>query len=180
MACRYLRPAAGEEPRGLCEAAGTATEGMPCVRSDTMPDTCAEGLICNDGTCRQWCCDGNNADCPLGQFCLGGPGSVAICREGAACNVIDGSGCDAGEGCYLAGPDRDCFTAGTLAEGESCMFIDDCSPGHSCLALSETDPSLCRKLCDPAMAGADCPTTGTFMCLGIGGVTGVGGCFPME
>lgn len=181
-ACRYVTPAPGEDPRGLCEEpAGTATEGMPCMRDAAggVADTCAEGLICDAGTCRQYCCDGNSADCPVGQFCLGGPGTVSLCRAGAACNVFDGSGCTtAGQSCYLAGADRDCFSSGTLAEGAACEFLNECLPGHACIG-GAGEPGECRKLCDPAMAGADCPTTGTYMCVMLTGVTGVGACVPM-
>jgi hypothetical protein len=175
QACRFLIMAEGEEPRGLCEPAGTATVGMACTRDATSGDTCAEGLICDDGICRQYCCDGNSADCPIGQFCLGGPGDVALCREGSSCNPLDGSGCtNASQSCYLAGSDRDCFDTGTTPEGGECMFLNSCVPGHACVG----DPGACRKLCDPTMGGADCPTTGSYACRGLTGVTGIGVCIP--
>jgi hypothetical protein len=177
-ACRYLIMMEGEDPRGLCEPAGTATVGMPCMRDAAggVADTCAEGLICVEGTCRQYCCDGNSADCPVGQFCLGGPGDVALCTQGAACNVFDGTGCtNPAEACYLARSDRSCFSRGDIAEGSACMFLNDCVPGHACVG----DPGACRRLCDPAMMGADCPAGGTYRCAGLSGVTGVGVCIPM-
>lgn len=180
-ACRYVTPSPTEDPRGLCEPAGTATEGMSCVRDPAtgVADTCAEGLICDSGTCRKYCCDGNIGDCPVGQFCLGGPGTVSLCRAGSGCNVFDGSGCTtAGQSCYLAGPDRDCFSTGTSAEGEACMFLNSCVPGHGCIGPAEGE-TFCRKLCDPSMAAADCPTSGTYMCVMLTGVSGVGACVPM-
>lgn len=175
-ACRYLIMMMGEEPRGLCEPAGTATAGMPCTR-DGSGDTCAEGTICDpeSNRCRQYCCDGNNADCPIGQFCLGGPGSVSFCREGDACNAVDGSGCPEGQFCYLAGEELACFTSRGVAEGASCMFLNDCVAGHAC--VGDPGAGACRKLCTLGST-ADCPNPDTYQCQPLSDVMGIGVCIP--
>jgi hypothetical protein len=159
-ACRHVSPEMGADPRGLCEPG----------------DTCAEGSICRGGVCAQYCCDSNDADCPVGQFCLSGSDGVGFCRPGDACNVLDGSGCtDPSQGCYLFRSDRLCLPRGTIEEGGACEFLDSCVPGHACVG----DPGTCRQLCDPMMMGADCPSTGTYRCGGLMGVTDVGVCVPM-
>lgn len=151
-ACRYVAPAEREDPRGLCETpAGTRLEGESCTRDETM-DTCAEGMICRNGTCRRHCCA--NSDCPVLFTVCVSIGEAGLCLADDGCNPVDGSGCPDGQACYTAGLVNLCSTAGIAGDGELCAETG-CIGGFGCLAAMG-EQFTCKKLCDLTMGGAGC------------------------
>ena len=185
MACQFTRASEGAPIMTGCFPAGTGTDGAAC---DPMMTQCAEGFGCSqfETLCRRFCC--SNADCnpaATGQICnifddTGPAGRMAgICLLPDSCNPVDGSGCDAGESCYVNGAENLCSTTGTVATGESCASAR-CLPGNVCL-----NPAMptCSKLCDLTMDGAGCATgeacNGRIGLESGGQRTDVGYCVPM-
>lgn len=175
QACRNLIMMAGDTPMGICEQAGTKLEGEACSRA-TMPE-CAEGLICFEGFCRGYCCDGRTSDCAvLGHYCQPfSDTNVGICLPSSGCTLLDQSGCEAGEGCYpIPGGITRCSepAAGAGGDGTECSSLDGCNPGFACIGT----PGMCRAFCDPAADPVDCPTD--YTCNNLTDHPGVGVCVP--
>jgi hypothetical protein len=107
----------------------------------------------------------------------GGPAVDAgpACVSGP-CDLVDQSGCAAGEACRFASvddapPGPVCAPVGDVAEGEPCDGPDRCELGTSCIA------GFCRRLC--CDGDVDCPVgyPCSVQLLGPGDVpTGVGLC----
>ena len=77
---------------------------------------------------------------------------VGICYlAGQSCDVMQQTGCDAGEACYLA-PLPDCRPPGALAVGDACRYLDDCAPGSECM-LGPDGGVSCQRFC---ASDADC------------------------
>ena len=155
-----------------CIMAGVGGQGDTC----TMQGQCQEGFVCtNRGICQKVCCA--TPDCDTGDFCGNIAGlNAGTCATPIDCDLVAQTGCEGfpGTGCYPGAGGLDCIGAGTLNEGEVCMFTNDCMPGMGCLGPMG-GPSNCRRWCD--MSAAD-PCPAGFTC---GGVTGlpVGACQPM-
>lgn len=173
QACRYLVMSAGETPRGLCEPAGVKLEGEACSRA-SEPE-CAEGLICFEGACREYCCGGRSTDCSvLGQFCLGLGSEAGVCVPSDDCDPVAQTGCETGEACLtLNNGGLLCTepTSDAAAVGEPCASLNGCVAGSGCFG----DPGVCRAYCDPE-ATDPCPSG--FTCGGVAGHDGVGVCVP--
>ena len=157
----------------VCIMAGAGTRGAAC--DPTMQGQCAEGFQCSSSgrTCERICCA--TSDCAAGDFCgLVAGADAGFCSTPDDCNLITQTGCDAGQGCYPSSGGLSCLSAGTIGEGGTCMFTNDCMPGFGCLGPMG-GPSACRRWCDMAAMDA-CPAG--FSCGGVGGLP-VGACIPM-
>ena len=165
----------------MCVPSGALAEGAAC----TNANDCQEGLQCQDGFCREYCCMGDTSTCPLGQTCVnyanpaGGVLPVGICSPPADCTVIPNSGCTAGNAC-VPGMDGTlgCFAAGTNAIGAACGdALGGCVPGAGCFGMTG-GTFRCLEFC--RIEGGTCTMAGT-MCTAqpavVGG--GYGLCTPM-
>jgi hypothetical protein len=166
-------------PSGMCVAAGTIGDGMPC----SMATDCQEGFACvvesgmTMGTCQHYCCPmaaGADSACPTGQSCatMFADTDVGFCSFPDDCDPIMQTGCASGQGCYLGGGGTfRCATplpdAGMT--GHPCEVTNDCVPGYGCFG----SPGMCAELCTPG-AGTECDAPA--MCNGITGYTTVGVC----
>jgi hypothetical protein len=77
-----------------------------------------------------------------------------IAELGGACNVVEQCGCGSGQRCVLGSYAEECVTAGTLPEGASCAYSDDCAAGKMCLPGLDEEP-VCMQFC---YDDGDCPT----------------------
>jgi len=173
---------AGDETMAetVCAASGVLSEGATC---SGLSD-CAEGLGCQDGVCRNFCCMETDTDCPIGYRCVpyrdpattDGVLAVGICDPPVSCVVLPNSGCPDGRACQ---PGMDgtlsCVGAGTAAVGESCGGSVGCVPGTGCYGMS-ADDLHCIAYC--LLATPDCATgtTCTAQAAVVGG--GYGLCTP--
>lgn len=147
-----------------CGAEGVVADYGEC--NGTIGD-CTAGAFCGangtTGMCMPYC-DLTARVCPGSGVCAYAftttAGQVGLCAAPDGCDLVDATGCDTGEGCYIAGGNGEtlCITAGTIAVGAACVFSNDCGIGVGCLG------DVCVELCKVA---GDC-TTGT--CLNIGQV----------
>ncbi len=169
----------GSAPACVSSLGGLAA-GDPC----SEPSDCGFGLACfkkgNAGICGVICCaSAGDAGCGADERC-GGPGTLvddtptawAECLPRRACDLLAGTGCEPGEGCYLvdSGGLTDCREEGTLLEGQGCSEPEDCAPGMSCLGL---EVSACRVICD---ADEDCGGGKTCVDANLPGLPGLGHC----
>ncbi|MCB9592224.1 MAG: hypothetical protein H6719_05790 [Sandaracinaceae bacterium] len=157
----------------VCIMAGAGTQGSAC--DPTMQGQCAEGFQCSStsSVCEKICCE--TADCSPGDFCgLVAGAEAGFCSTPDDCDLIAQTGCPAMQGCYPSSGGLACLGAGTVAEGATCMFTNDCMPGFGCLGPSG-GPSACRAWCDMAAMPTTCPTG--FACTGVTGLP-VGACTP--
>ena len=162
-----------------CGAAGTQPARSAC---DGAADPCIAGTQCmplfGEWACEQYCL--SSTDCPGGTTtCRGGLfGDVlygACTPPTAACAPVTGSGCPAGQACRVipgASLQSYCGTAGTIAEGASCVG-EACLAGHACHVGTGPADTTCRKFC--LLATPDC-TTGT--CTLVYDNPSVGLCLP--
>lgn len=111
-------------------------------------------------------------------FDAGGGGMRGeMCPAAQACNVVNGIGCMAEEGCFLARlPDSEdaaamCAMAGTGAIGTTCMAANACAPGLNCIG------GECRAMCCGGEDG-DCPEGGR--CGGRTSIDGIGFCLVAD
>ncbi len=148
-----------------CGPEGTAADYAECGGS--IGD-CLAGAFCGadgaTGMCMPYC-DLTAGTCPGGGICAysltTSAGNVGLCAPPDTCDLVDATGCDAGEGCYLASPAGDtlCITAGTVANGGACTYTNDCGIGAGCSS------NVCVQWCK---GDGDCDT-GT--CQNIGQVS---------
>lgn len=170
----------GATAETVCAPSGVGVEGTAC----TGLSDCAEGLGCQDGFCRQYCCMEMDSDCPIGFQCIpyrdpattDGLLPVGVCDPPVTCEVIPNSGCPEGRACQ---PGMDgtlsCVTAGTAAVGADCGGSVNCMPGSGCYGTS-ADDLTCIAFC--VIADPDCAdgTTCTAQPAVVGG--GYGLCTP--
>ncbi len=110
-------------------------------------DTCDETSMCFhvdenlNGLCTPFCLGSpENPSCadPDRSCTLGGDSVLALCLS--ACDPLE-QDCPAGQGCYEASGGFLC-TADASGDGgndgDSCGFINDCTPGQICLHPSQT------------------------------------------
>ena len=140
---------------------------------DCSSQACQAGLICitydgSDYRCWQYCqssddCPGEDTHCiwpwPETTEVWG------ICRPG--CDPVKQTGCGQDEACIYMDPDvgsTDCWTAGSLQEGDECDFTELCAAGLDCVKDPGSDPPTyhCRRYCDathPCSSGFECIQT---------------------
>jgi hypothetical protein len=92
-----------------------------------------------------------------------------------ACDLFTQTGCNAGDGCYDFGSNIQCAPGGSVAVGNSCAAVSECTPGGGCMDLG--GGALCHVYCDfnqfPNIQGT-CSTGQT--CNLSDPSLGVGGC----
>lgn len=172
-------PAVDCENGERCTVLSTADEAVAaCVPAGTVPvggdcsvEECEPGAMCvqsgSNYVCRPYCEGG--ADCGADdRHCIWPWPSlpdIGLCRAG--CDPVRQTGCSTGEGCYYMDPvegSTECWTEGTLAEGEDCgSMIEFCLPGLDCVLEPGSSPYeyYCRAYCDddhPCTTGT-CTTT---------------------
>ncbi|MGC4122956.1 MAG: hypothetical protein QM765_51985 [Myxococcales bacterium] len=181
----YLDAASGSY---RCVNAGSSPVGTPCSRGEECragadclgsggTRTCVEycdpetsvGCVVND-TCNATAshlgvCGACPADrlcglcCPSGLACVSG-----ACMGGESCSPLATNDCLAGQGCYNATFQWDCFAAGALAEGAACEKSEECIPGLGCFYAGGV--KQCRRLCSVG-SGAECAGGQACMTLGM-------------
>lgn len=178
---------AGAEEGGACCALNSCDTGLVCVGAvETMPGS---GMCSSMGRCTRYCC-GSSADCSPGETCAGFGGGFM----GGRCDTIDGcdlvqqTGCEgmAGTSCYPGmGSTTQCVapTAAMAAEGETCMFTNDCVPGSACFTVTPGGGgmarSICLRFCDIGDGAGDCPNSMGMACQTAGDLpAGTGICPP--
>lgn len=173
----HCRPFFGESVCAFSPA-GTNSVGDPCDPQAATTD-CVEGAFCEaagDGTagvCRAYCDlrDGDtNAllSCSGTEVCQPLLDELGVCGEPCDPTGFTDTSCPAGLQTCLPGEVPICTQSGPTAVGEACdsIFENECEAGSICtnrLNVSifeqadidaQTDPGVCRSLCDPF--GSDC------------------------
>jgi hypothetical protein len=96
-------------------------------------------------------CDDDPEACGANASCFS-LSSGDACLE--RCDPFDANSCSGPlVGCYFFNTDScegNCFSAGTLREGESCTGDNRCAPGLDCRA------GVCRRLCRASLGDGDC------------------------
>lgn len=160
LACRIQRAADGQ-PVAACKSPGEGGEGSLCQSSDA----CGPGLACavhpedkglGAGRCRRYCCSGEG--CATGTYCgllpvfeptkpFPEPLLIPACAPATGCELLDPSGCTAGQTCTLVNEKTTtCVTPGGGGDGAACP----CEAGMYC-----SPAKVCRKLCRLGSTG-DC------------------------
>lgn len=144
-----------------CRPEGGLGEYALC---DQVGDTCAGGMTCDFGVCRQFC-DGTHGCTRTGEAsCSVNDGSLEHCDD--ACDVFAGTGCTGTLECH---PDRDEVSNATIsmctppgyfgdnASGVHCDQLNACAVGlgcddlaggsHTCLPLCHHDGTDCAGTC---------------------------------
>lgn len=124
----------------VCTVMGTVAAGSICSVDSDGIDDCVSGLGCRS-TCVRWC--DSSSPCEEG-FCEQGPG-IYLCYQ--PCDPFDSQSCSDYESCYLPVSQRSiqspgCAPNGSVLEGETCSYADDCVPGHACAS------GVCQQICD--------------------------------
>ncbi len=164
-----------------CQPPGTATDGQACT-SNSAGDSCAAGLFCLSGACRRFCdtaaatsgCASDEA-CSLQLTWNGGPPAgerFFICvKTGSECDVLSQT-CVGTNACYFTQAGSKCLTPGTVADGQTCQYANDCTKGAACLSLNSAG-ARCHRLCaaasDAGTADAGVPLSCSVgQCLTVG------------
>jgi hypothetical protein len=153
------------------------TEGLTDL---VFRDACGPGLTCGadptvkDGaSCRPICQRGSEGEAPLAcetpnTYCVGAQALLEYCRQAEGCDVTGQTGCRTGEVCYLRTNDTLSAILGVClpprpmmaADGDACMFINECRPGSSCMGPISVAPRSwededyqCRAVC--STSGSD-------------------------
>ncbi|MBN1772122.1 MAG: hypothetical protein JXB32_12710 [Deltaproteobacteria bacterium] len=131
--------------------AGTADDGdVPADRAaetETAADAEADADVADETS--RWDAGDDDADAGTDRTDTGG----CLAELGGACNLVLQCGCGAGQRCVLGGYAEECVPDGTLPEGASCSYSDDCSAGKMCLPGLDDEP-ICMQFC---YHDADCP-----------------------
>jgi hypothetical protein len=158
-----------------CGSKGSKAEGASCTQlvAGMMQtgDDCADGMACfalqgeTTPTCRQLCkSDGSGTACPDMAMCtlrITDLPAASFCRATPTCQLLQQTGCPAGQGCYLIPTGGVCAPAGTAAPGAACAAANDCVPGATCVVVMGT-AGKCVSLCSTAPGGTPgCAATGT-------------------
>jgi hypothetical protein len=163
-----------------CVAAGTVTDGMPCMRGMMgQPDNCAAGLVCPRGmnsVCRKICVD--DKGCDPGQQCAVLSFSVTDTGQCVPTCTPFGNGCTGSQNCsgvtLAVGATQQmqnvlftCRTPGMVG------FYGDCQRSSDCVADSYCDPNamFCTPLCDNthSCSAHPIPDAGTILtCMSFG------------
>lgn len=156
--------------------AALPTSGQPCVMGEFGPFLCADGLCCVDGTCGappgvgapcasdNRCAAGLGCDfSPAGSLCIvprtegGSCESDGSCADGFHCgsggctaDLPTGSPCSVGNECVGVcglGPSGGLECRDAPAEGDPCLFSDECPAALACTAPTLSClPEICREL----------------------------------
>jgi hypothetical protein len=130
--------------------------GDACQRGDQgcacspVPPTCAEGLVCDIGTCLPpggvtGTGTGADATDTFGEESSEGSGSGGGSLDCTGACAPPDVGCEPGEGCYPQPDGFLCAPSGDLVPGEACEFVNDCVPGSAC--FQGGDGLACTSLC---------------------------------
>jgi hypothetical protein len=187
LRCTYVER--GDVTRRECVAAGTADEGTACTQAPTTDggptyDTCRQGLLCDapqaDGgtgfACRRLChatsqC-GTQDECNTVRRLPGTQELPLVCgAPSPRCDPF-AQDCASPLSCYPSTSGPVCVGSGTLAEGSSCDFSNQCAPGHTC--VESGSGKACRPLC--RTSGEPRCSSGT--CRPVDNNPGVGACVP--
>jgi hypothetical protein len=198
--CQFHSPLNGTgEPYAQCLPAGEVKVGDECNNSNL----CAAGLVCDDGSCKQYCCDLHSSDeCPANQECLievldrkNEITGIRLCDRCDSCNPLTAEGCAVGLGCYpVESVDTDigcrlCVKSeGRKKPGEACDYPNQCEPGSGCYSFNKAN-SVCARFCDVRASTDPCAPDGTCtvedkdgnVIIGKASMNGtVGLCVPVE
>lgn len=180
----YLAEAEGEVAP-MCAMAGKAAREASCENANS----CQEGLICVDGTCKAACCNlGASEGCPDGQACtvqlsgIGGePLGIGYCVTPETCDLVTQVGCESPESCYasdLAAGTVLCIRPGDdVAEGETCTSANSCRAGLGCLS-TDGESFTCLKFCYTNAKNSVCGEGQTCRALSSSGIENLGVCDP--
>jgi len=134
----------------LCASEGAGLgEGEAC----SYVNDCGPGLSCGlDERCRANCAVSSNAGCDAESLCVGLNNTHGTCAQ--TCDIVDAT-CTNGTSCIALGNGNAClaFTPGDTAEGEPCLWVDECAVGLVC--LGQWSEYRCHRPCSPA--GTACP-----------------------
>lgn len=86
-----------------------------------------------------------------------GPMMTGMCPPGM-CDYDDQTGCMAGEGCYIGMMGPQCAPAGMGGDGATCMNINDCQAGFTCVVATMGMPGECHAMCCTIGSVVDCPS----------------------
>jgi len=176
----------GSPPKPKCVAQpGLKTIGQSCPTG--QDDECLAGLICRGLICTAYCCPSTDLPCNGGACSTldqAGSGITAfICNFDEQCALFNPDSCPAGKDCHVADPTQGLATCSTTlpgqsAEGEACMYINDCPDSLDCFN------GICRYYCHhtapesmnaPGLGG--CPPGRTCAMVDLG-IPDVGICLP--
>jgi hypothetical protein len=143
-----------------CVPGGNIPVGGLCGFVEPGPwgfDDCLPGNFCLDGLCTPICALGG-AGCTGAEACVAHGGvfegrDLGLCTR--LCDPLDVASCAPEQGCYLglATGQATCHGAGSLGQGDACVYIDACAPGLGCALLAaDGQHTLCTAFCDPASA----------------------------
>jgi len=157
------------------------------LTDEVYVDPCGEGQYCamdpkvrGHNSCQLSCESGrfqgeNTTPCPsANQYCALGVANATpleeVCRDADACDPVNQVGCASGFGCYLRLGDTGTSVLTVcqptadmpIADGELCMYVNDCTPGSSCFGPTRTPQSrwqqsdlICRRSCSASSSGSD-------------------------
>ena len=168
-------PGLGCDPMSTCAPAPTS--GQPCALAESGPFLCAPGLGCDPmGSCAALpgegaacagdylCADGLGCDfTPAGSFCIVPRGEGGACESDRSCatgfhcgpgtctaDLPAGSPCSVGNECAGVcgiGPSGGLECRDAPAEGDPCLFSDECPGAFTCRAATLSClPEICREL----------------------------------
>jgi hypothetical protein len=143
----------------------TVAKDAVATDTGTSKDTSTADVAstCGNGTCGAGeTCENCAVDCPC-----------------TPCNPLTSTGCQSGEQCYLDSTGLSCAPYGTVADGGTCKYVNDCGLGSICAGVG-----TCHPLC--ATAGSSLTCSGTATCIPLtqsGGVPvgyNLGVCIPPD
>ncbi len=193
-----------------CDPFGGQTQPYKAegLQDEVYVDPCGEGQYCaqdpqvrNHYTCQLSCESGRfqgqvGVACPSAtQYCTSGvPNPTAleeVCRDSDGCDPTAQVGCASGTSCYLRLNDTGmgvlsvCAAPNPMpvADGDACMYVNDCNPGSSCFGPTRLPPSrwmqtdlICRRSCETSAGGVDGSDAGVAGDDDGGAVPGAGMC----
>ncbi|MDX9721733.1 MAG: hypothetical protein RBU37_13365 [Myxococcota bacterium] len=140
--------------------------GSPCT---TERDDCANGLQCVssdgvNGVCRDICHMSSMSGCTGEEKCrvkLPVSSAYGFCEAFDTCDVLT-QDCPNEEAC-VGGRDPTygliflCVPPGSLTQGETCVNVNDCAKGLTCIGIG--GPKFCSQYCSESAAPSTCPET---------------------
>ncbi len=169
----------GVDDSGPLDDATDATDQDVAIVDTGMPkDTGGKDTVAKDtgskdtstadvsGTC-------GNGTCDAGESCE----NCAVDCTCKPCNPLTSVGCTASQQCYLGTSGLQCGGFGTVVDGGTCKYLNDCGLGSLCVG------AICRKVC--ATAGSSLGCTLPAICEELGSGTtslgyNLGACFAPD
>ncbi len=157
---------------GVADVKDTSTAKDTVVKDTGTPKDTGTGKDTStadvSGTC-------GNGTCDAGETCE----NCAVDCTCKPCNPLTSSGCTASQQCYVNGANLQCGGFGTVADGGTCKYLNDCALGSMCVG------SICRKVCATAGSLPKLSCTLPAVCeeLGSGSVPlgyNLGACFAPD